>query len=90
MSSRAELGFEELDLIGGLSPIRPRPVAVFLPLAAVEAALASSPKQLGPDAGTYTTRASALIRRAARAPAPSEARAAGLTFRGGLTGYVLH
>jgi GNAT superfamily N-acetyltransferase len=35
----AELGFVELDLVGGHSPIRPRPVAMFLPLAAVEAAL---------------------------------------------------
>ena len=34
-----ELGFVELELAAGQSPIRPRPVAMFLPLAAVEAGL---------------------------------------------------
>ena len=35
----ADLGFEELELTGGQSPIRPQPVAMFLPIGAVEAAL---------------------------------------------------
>ena len=35
----ADLGFVELELVSGHSPIRPRPVAMFLPLASVEAAL---------------------------------------------------
>jgi GNAT superfamily N-acetyltransferase len=35
----AGLGFARLDLVSGHSAIRPRPVAMFLPLAAVEAAL---------------------------------------------------
>ena len=35
----ADLGFEELELTGGQSPIRPQPVAMFLPLGAVEAAV---------------------------------------------------
>ena len=35
----ADLGFVELELVSGQSPIRPRPVAVLLPLASVEAAL---------------------------------------------------
>ncbi|MEI6452893.1 MAG: GNAT family N-acetyltransferase [Actinomycetes bacterium] len=35
----ADLGFVELELISGQSPIRPQPVVVFLPIAAVEAAL---------------------------------------------------
>jgi len=35
----ADLGFEELELTGGQSPIRPQPVAMFLPSGAVEAAL---------------------------------------------------
>ena len=34
-----ELGLVELELAAGQSPIRPRPVAMFLPLAAVEAGL---------------------------------------------------
>ena len=48
----AELGFIELQLTSGQSPIRPRPVAMFLPLAAVDAAVAISPPRRGPDAGT--------------------------------------
>ena len=39
----ADLGFVELELTSGQSPLRPRPVAMFLPLSSVEAALASSP-----------------------------------------------
>lgn len=35
----AELGFAELELMSGHSAIRPQPVAMFLPIAAVEAAL---------------------------------------------------
>ena len=35
----ADLGFVELELASGQSSIRPRPVAMFLPLASVEAAL---------------------------------------------------
>jgi predicted N-acetyltransferase YhbS len=37
----AELGFAELELNSGQSAIRPQPVAMFLPIAAVEAALDS-------------------------------------------------
>ena len=37
----AGLGFIELELASGQSPIRPQPVAMFLPIAAVEAALQS-------------------------------------------------
>ena len=39
VSFYAELGFVELELTSGQSPIRPQPVAMFLPIAAVEAAL---------------------------------------------------
>jgi len=39
----ADLGFLELELTSGQSPIRPRPVAMFLPLASVAAALSDSP-----------------------------------------------
>ena len=39
VSFYADLGFVELELTSGLSPIRPQPVAMFLPIAAVEAAL---------------------------------------------------
>jgi len=35
----ADLGFVEIELTSGQSPIRPQPVAMFLPLAPVEAAL---------------------------------------------------
>lgn len=52
VSFYADLGFVELELTSGQSPIRPRPVAMFLPLASVEAALSSSPTQRGP--GTET------------------------------------
>ena len=34
----ADLGFIELDLASGHSPIRPQPVAMFLPLSSVAAA----------------------------------------------------
>jgi GNAT superfamily N-acetyltransferase len=36
-----DLGFVELELTSGQSPIRPQPVAMFLPIIAVEAALQS-------------------------------------------------
>jgi len=49
----ADLGFVELELTSGQSPLRPRPVAMFLPLSSVEAALASSPtRRRGPDTAT--------------------------------------
>ena len=49
----ADLGFVELELTSGQSPLRPRPVAMFLPLSSVEAALASSPMTpRGPDTAT--------------------------------------
>jgi GNAT superfamily N-acetyltransferase len=41
VSFYAELGFEELEFKTGQSSIRPQPVAMFLPIAAVEAALDS-------------------------------------------------
>ena len=50
VSFYAELGFVELELKGGQSAIRPQPVAMFLPLAAVEAALPSSPLRRGSGA----------------------------------------
>jgi len=37
----SELGFEEMELKSGQSAIRPQPVSMFLPIAAVEAALGS-------------------------------------------------
>ena len=41
------------ELTSGQSPLRPRPVAMFLPLSSVEAALASSPtRRRGPDTAT--------------------------------------
>jgi len=45
----ADLGFVELELTRGQSPIRPQPVAMFLPLVAVDAAVSNSPMQLRPD-----------------------------------------
>ena len=41
VSFYADLGFVEVELTSGQSPIRPQPVAMFLPIAAVEAALQS-------------------------------------------------
>jgi len=47
----ADLGFVPLELANGRSPVRPRPVAMFLPLEAVDLALAaglSPPEPAGP------------------------------------------
>jgi len=46
----AELGFVELEFTSGQSAIRPQPVAMFLPIGAVEAALPSSPRRRGSGA----------------------------------------
>ena len=50
VSFYAELGFVELEFTSGQSAIRPQPVAMFLPIGAVEAALPSSPRRRGSGA----------------------------------------
>jgi predicted nucleotidyltransferase len=46
VSFSADLGFVALELTSGQSPIRPRPRAMFLPLAAVDTAVVRSPARM--------------------------------------------